>query len=79
MQELKLLAGLLNFVCKVVALDLAFLLQICDAMEGLQSQNHWIQISKENKIDLAMWLEFIASYNGVSFWQMELQVELCLD
>lgn len=65
-----------NFVCKVVALGHAFLLQLCDAMKGVQLPLHKVWFTKGMKQDLEVRLSFLEGFNGVSFWRKDFRLEV---
>ena len=66
LQELQSLIGYLNFACRVVSPGRAFLRRLCNLTIGVASKHHHITLNKEARADLAAWLNFLSSYNGVS-------------
>jgi hypothetical protein len=66
--ELQSLIGLLNFTVCVVAPGRPFLRRLIDLTIGLKYPTHRRRLTKEVKADLCMWLEFMAGFNGRSFF-----------
>ena len=68
LKELRLLIGLLNFACCVVVPGRAFLRRLIDLTRGVRKPTHHVRLTKESKYDLQVWLNFLRSYNGKSFF-----------
>ena len=66
LQELQSLIGYLNFACRVISPGRAFLRRLCNLTIGISAKHHHITLNKEARADLAAWLNFLSSYNGVS-------------
>lgn len=64
----------LNFASNLVASGWAFIRQSWDTRADLQSPHHEINIFRVIKADLAVWVEFLDSYNRVSFWRADLHL-----
>ncbi|XP_077783928.1 uncharacterized protein LOC144327573 [Podarcis muralis] len=69
LRQLQSLLGHLNFACKVVVPGRPFCSRLARLTAGLKAPHHRVRLSKEVKIDLSIWLEFLADFNGVSLWQ----------
>ena len=67
-KELQALIGLLNFACCVVVPGRAFLRRLIDLTRGVRKPTHHVRLTKESKYDLQVWLNFLRSYNGKSFF-----------
>ena len=68
LKELRSLIGLLNFACCVVVPGRAFLRRLIDLTRGVRKPTHHVRLTKESKYDLQVWLNFLRSYNGKSFF-----------
>ena len=68
LKELQSLIGLLNFACCVVVPGRAFLRRLIDLTRGVRKPTHHVRSTKESKYDLQVWLNFLRSYNGKSFF-----------
>ena len=68
LKEPQSLIGLLNFTCCVVVPGRAFLRRLIDLTRGVRKPNHHVRLTKEIKYDLQVWLNFLRSYNGNSFF-----------
>ena len=68
LRELQSLIGLLNFTCLVVVPGRASLRCLIDLTKGVRKPHHRIRLSKEAKLDLAIWLRFLENFNGRSFF-----------
>ena len=68
LEELQSLIGLLNFACCVVVPGRAFLRRLIDLTRGVRKPTHHVRLTKESKYDLQVWLNFLRSYNGKSFF-----------
>ena len=68
LKELQSLKGLLNFACCVVVPGRAFLHRLIDLTRGVRKPTHHVRLTKESKYDLQVWLNFLRSYNGKSFF-----------
>lgn len=65
-KKLQSLAGSLAFVVKALPSGRAFCRRVYAALaEGKKSFN-FIRISKVNRLDLEMWVEFLAKFNGLN-------------
>ncbi|XP_053140582.1 uncharacterized protein LOC128340004 [Hemicordylus capensis] len=69
LRKLQLLVGHLNFACRVVAPGRPFLRRLCDAMVGCNRPHFLIRVSTAMREDMGLWLRFLESFNGVSFWR----------
>lgn len=68
LRELQSLIGSLNFVCRAIRPGRAFNRRLYDALCKAKKPYHFIRITQEMHLDLAMWLNFLDQYNGVSFF-----------
>lgn len=66
LRELQSLIGVLNFACKAVRPGRPFLRRLIDLTTGVPNPNHHISITREARADMAAWLLFLRSFNGVS-------------
>lgn len=66
LKEMQSLLGSLNFACRVIAPGRAFCRRLIDSTVGVKRPHHKIRVSKNMKKDLALWLQFLESYNGVT-------------
>ena len=74
LRKLQSVIGLLNFACEVVLPGRAFLRRLINLTCGVSSPFHWIRLSKTTsgvQEDLQVWLAFLSSYNGKSFFLSE--------
>ena len=72
LQELQSLIGLLNFACSVVLPGRAFLRRLIDLTTGIKAPHHRIRLAGPAKEDLKVWLSFLSSFNGRSFFLDEI-------
>ena len=84
LKEVQSLSGLLNFACSVIKPGRAFLRRLIDLTIGIRSPYHLIQLNKEVKEDLKVWLSFLTEFNGRSFfiddvWQNSSKLSLYTD
>ena len=63
-RELQVLAGKLNWACRVVFGGRTFLRCILDAISGLQSLSDRFQFTCEFYADLSWWADFLSVFNG---------------
>ena len=68
LKEMLSLLGFLNFCCNVVIPGRAFTCRLIRKTKGIRELHHRIKLSKECKLDIQMWLEFLESFNGRSFF-----------
>ena len=68
LKELQRLIGVLNFACSVVVPGRAFLRRLIDLTMGVQKPNHHIRLTRQAKLDLEVWLQFLMHFNGRSFF-----------
>ncbi|XP_048587466.1 uncharacterized protein LOC125570208 [Nematostella vectensis] len=68
LRELQSLVGLLNFACSVVIPGRAFLRRLINLTIGIKAPHHKIRLTKAAKEDLNVWLVFLSSFNGCSFF-----------
>ena len=66
--ELQSLIGLLNFTCSVIVPGRTFLRRLINLTVGVKRPCHFIRLNRETKADLRLWLTFLESYNGKSFF-----------
>ena len=70
LKELQSLLGLLNFAASVVAPGVAFMRCLYDLTQGVMKPHH-IRLRSDVKKDLHVWLTFLSSFNGISFFRNE--------
>ena len=68
--ELESLIGTLHHVCKVIPPGRSFLRRMIDLLCAFRSPHHPIRLNVEFRSDLAWWIEFFGSWDGVSFFRM---------
>ena len=66
--ELQSLIGLLNFTCSVIVPGRTFLRRLINLTVGVKRPRHFIRLNRETKADFHLWLTFLESYNGKSFF-----------
>ena len=76
LRELQEIVGHLNFACRVVAPGRAFIRRISAAMAGLKRPLHRARVTQGMKEDLKVWMQFLAGFNGISFWRSERSVQV---
>ena len=62
------LIDILNFACTVIVPGRAFLRRIIDMTVGVQKPHHHIRLTRQAKLDLQVWQEFLLLFNGRSFF-----------
>ena len=62
------MTGLLNFACTVVVPGRTFLRRLIDLTIGIHSPHFLIRLTREVKEDLKVWQQFLAGFNGRSFF-----------
>ena len=68
LKELQRLIGILNFACSVIIPGRCFLRRLIDLTTGVRKPYHRVRLNKPVKLDLELWLTFLAEYNGISFF-----------
>ena len=68
LRELQSLIGVLNFACSVDVPGRAFLRRLIDLTVGVAQPHHRIRLTQQAQLDIAMWLQFLQSFNGRSFF-----------
>ena len=68
LRELQSLIGLLNFTCSVIVPGRTFLRRLINLTVGVKRPRYFIRLNRETKSDLKLWLNFLESYNGKSFF-----------
>ena len=66
--ELQFLIGLLNFTSSVIVPGRTFLRRLINLTVGVTRPRYFIRLNRETKVDLRLWLTFLESYNGKSFF-----------
>ena len=67
-RQLQSLAGLLNWACQAVKGGRFFLRRIIDSINKLKGAKHKIQLSKDFKLDIEWWMDFLELFNGVVYF-----------
>ena len=67
LRALQSLIGLLNFACSVVP-GRPFLRRLIDKTQGVRKPYYKVNLTKETKKDLQVWLDFLGKYNGKTFF-----------
>ena len=65
LRELQSLIGMMNFACKVTVPGRPFLHRLIDLTIGISRPNFHIRLNNEARLDLAAWLMFLQSFNGI--------------
>ena len=68
LRELQALIGSLNFACRVVPPERAFLQPMIELTRKVFQPHHHIKLTSGFFKDLNMWQEFISGWNGASFF-----------
>ena len=68
LKVLQSLIGILNFACTVIVPGRAFLRRIIDMTLGVQKPHHHIRLTRQAKLDLQVWHEFLLLFNGMFFF-----------
>ena len=68
LSELQSLIGILSFACSVILPGRAFIRRLIDLTIGIVKPYHRIRLTKQVKLDLAVWLKFLEEFNGKSFF-----------
>jgi hypothetical protein len=68
LRQLQSLIGLLNFTVCVVSPGRPFLRRLIDLTIGLKRPTNHRRLTREVKLDMLMWVEFLADFNGRSFF-----------
>ena len=74
LKQLQHVIGMLQWANTVVTPGRPFLRHLIDATKGLQCPFARITITKWMRADLQMWLKFLATYNGKTFFIMSKQI-----
>lgn len=67
-RQLESLIGKLNFAASVVPAR-PFLRRLIDLVNTVEKPNHFIRLTHGTKRDLLTWLQFLDSYNGVTYFR----------
>lgn len=68
LKELQSLVGSLNFFGKAIRSSRAFNRRFYDLTMHANKPHHYIKLNNETKEDLRMWLRFLRSYNGKTYF-----------
>lgn len=66
-KDLESLIGYLQHACRVIPQGRTFLRRMINLLTAFRREDHPIRLNKEFHLDLAWWLEFFKSWNGLSF------------
>ena len=67
-KELQSLIGLLNFACSVIVPGRVFIRRPINLTMGVTHSHHFIRLTIETKKELRIWVTFLGSFNGKSFF-----------
>ena len=70
LRKLQSVIGRLNFTLAVILPGRPFLRRLYDLTMGVKKAYHYVGLTVEAKDDLRMWLFFLKSFNGKSFFHM---------
>lgn len=68
LKELQQLLGFLGFTCSVIKPGRPFLRRLIDLTIGVRKPHYHIRLTRQAKLDLEVWLEFLQHFNGKSFF-----------
>ncbi|XP_067660158.1 uncharacterized protein [Haliotis asinina] len=68
-RDLQSFVGKLNFMCRAIPRGRAFCRRLIDETCKLKSPFHRCRLTTGIKDDLALWLQFLEHFNGISFFQ----------
>ena len=68
LRDLQSLIGILNFACTIIVPGRAFLRRIIDMTVRVQKNHHHIRLTRQAKLDLKVWQEFLLQFNGRFFF-----------
>ena len=71
LRNLQSILGHLNFACRVVVPGRAFLRRAYALTHKVDKPFHHIKMTKEVKDDFLLWLDFLQSYNGKTFFRLD--------
>ena len=79
-QQLQSLLGLLGYAACVVVSGRCFLRRLIDLTIGVTRPHHHIRLTKQAKLDLTVWQEFLNNFNGRAFFLNDrFHTDGCLD
>ena len=84
LRQLQSLIGVLSFACKVIVPGRPFLRRLINLTMGVNKPSVHIRLNNEARLDLAAWLIFLESFNGISIlrnvqWLSSEKLELFTD
>ncbi|RLJ22836.1 hypothetical protein DJ031_00175 [bacterium endosymbiont of Escarpia laminata] len=68
LKELQSLIGVLSFASEVVVPGRPFLRRLIDQTLGVSRPHYHIRLTRQTKLDLGVWLEFLQHFNGKAFF-----------
>ena len=68
LRELQSLICVLNFACSVIMPGRAFLRRLIDLTLGVSRPSYLIRLTRQVKLDLVLWQEFLTGSNGKAFF-----------
>ena len=74
LKQMQAILGRLQWANTVVLPGRPFLRRMIDGTKGKKSAQQVVQITREMKLDLEVWLHFLDNFNGHSFFLMKQQV-----
>ena len=83
-KELESLVGKLSHACAVVDLGRTFLQRLINLLRGSNQRQKFIRLTKQARLDLQWWRDFLPTWNGISFfdlpeWAPVADIELSTD
>ena len=69
-KELESLVGKLNHACAVVAPGRTFLQCLINLLRGSKPHQKFIRLTKQARLDLQWWRDFLPTWNGISFFDL---------
>ena len=69
-KELESLVGKLSHACAVVDLGRTFLQRLINLLRGSNQRQKFIRLTKQARLDLQWWRDFLPTWNGISFFDL---------
>ena len=68
--DLDSIVGKLNFASSVIPAK-PYLRRLINLGIGVKKTYYFVQLTKHTKADMAIWLQFLEQYNGITFFQAD--------